>query len=403
MKRAVVIVIDSLGCGALPDASSYDDLMECNTLANVAKYNKGLDLPNFGKMGLGNIIDIEGVSPVLTSTASYGKMMEVSKGKDTTTGHWELAGLVLEKPFRTYPEGFPKEIIDLFIEKTDCGNILGNYPASGTAIIDQLGKEHSETKYPIIYTSADSVFQIACNVDVIPLDTLYKWCEIARELLNGDYNVSRVIARPFECVNYEYKRISAARRDYSVSPPCPTILNNIVNDGGRVIGIGKIEDIFVKSGVTHSMHTGSNKEGLNLTLSALKNDLNLDEIKISGETSREYTDKELIFVNLVDTDMLFGHRNDAMGYGKALEEIDFYMPQIIKNIEGDDLLIITADHGCDPTMPGTDHTREHVPVLIYNPSLSGKNLGTRQTFSDVAATLSEWLEVSYSGIGKSLI
>lgn len=403
MKRAVVIVIDSLGCGAMPDAPNYGDSLECNTLANVAKFNKGLNLPNLGKMGFGNIIDVEGVPAVQNPTASYGKMKEVSEGKDTTTGHWEMSGLILDHPFRTYPNGFPKEINDAFIEKTGCGGILGNYPASGTAIIDELAEEHAKTKFPIVYTSADSVYQIACHVDVTPLETLYKYCEVARELLNGDYNVSRVIARPFEGTPGNYKRISAARRDYSVEPTKPTILNNVQEAGGRVIGIGKIEDIFVKSGVTHAVHTGSNKEGLDLTLSVLRNEINLDEIKVKGVNTSEYVDKEFVFINLVDTDMLFGHRNNAEGYGKAIEEIDSYMPEILKCIDGDDLLIITADHGCDPTMPGTDHTREQVPVIVYNPSLVGKNLNTRETFADVAATIAEWLGITYAGPGSSLI
>lgn len=401
MKRAIIIVIDSAGCGAMHDAPNYGDLMECNTFVNVANFNNGLNLPNLEKMGLGNIDNIKGVKPVENPTAICTKMLEVSEGKDTTTGHWELAGLVLDKPFKTYLNGFPEEVINEFIEKTGCQNILGNYPASGTAILEELGQEHANTKYPIIYTSADSVFQIACNVEVTTLETLYKWCEIAREILDDKYNVSRVIARPFEVKDGNYKRISVARRDYSIAPYKQTVLNDIFEQNGRVLGIGKIEDIFVKSGITHAIHTGSNKEGLELTLKSLKNELSLTELKISECSDNPSV--ELIFVNLVDTDMLFGHRNDPVGYGKALEEIDLYLTEILKLITKDDLLIITADHGCDPTTPGTDHTREMVPIVVYNPEMQGANIEKRNSFADVASTVAKWLNINYSGSGSSII
>ena len=402
MKRAIIVVIDSMGIGAMSDAPNYSDSLECNTLVNVAKYNKGLKLPNFEKLGLGNIDKIEGVEPNEKPLASYGKMEEVSQGKDTTTGHWEIAGIILEKPFKTYPQGFPAKLIREFIEKTGCKGILANYPASGTTIINELGDEHIRTCFPIIYTSADSVFQIACHADVIPLETLYQWCRIARKILDeNDYNVSRVIARPFEGPSGSFRRTSAARRDYSVPPTGQTILNDVIDNNGIVLGIGKIEDIFVKSGVSHAVHTGSNLEGINLTIKALKNELNIDNMAILP--SKRGADKELIFINLVDTDMLFGHRNDAVGYGKAIEEIDNYLPEILENISNDDLLIITADHGCDPTMPGTDHTREQIPLLVYNPSLEGGNLETRKTFADIAATVSKWLNVPYDGAGSSVI
>jgi len=405
MKRAVVIVIDSMGIGAMPDASKYGDLPECNTLVNVASFNKGLNLPNLEKMGLGNIDNIEGVKPNKMPTASFGKMLEVSEGKDTTTGHWEIAGLILEEPFRTYPNGFPQFLIDEFIQKTNCGGVLGNIPASGTAILETLGDEHVETGFPIVYTSADSVFQVACHVDVIPLETLHKWCEIAREMLDShssEHNVCRVIARPFEGCSGNYKRISAGRRDFSVPPQKSTILNNIVDADGSVIGIGKIEDIFVKSGVTQAIHTGTNKEGLELTLKALEHKLEGEAHLITYKEIKN-ADISLIFTNVVDTDMLFGHRNDAVGYGKAIEEIDSYLEKILPLITKDDLLIITADHGCDPTVPGTDHTREMVPVLVYNPELKGHDLGIRETFADIAQTISEWLKVPYEGPGSSLI
>jgi len=385
MKRVILLIIDSCGIGALEDAESFGDSLLCNTISNVAAKTGGLNLPIMQKMGLGNLCDINGVNKTENSIGSYGIMREVSQGKDTTTGHWEIAGLVLEKPFRTYPKGFPKEIIDLFIEKTGCKNVLGNYPASGTKIIDDLGEEHIKTGYPIIYTSADSVFQIACHVDAVPLEKLYEWCKIAREILNDDYNVSRVIARPFETTDGKFKRISAGRRDFSVAPPRDTMLNVIEKNGGSVYGIGKIEDIFVKSGVTRAVHTGSNKEGLELTFEAVK------------EESKD----ELIFINLVDTDMLYGHRNDAVGYKNALEEIDRYLAKIIPVMKKDDLLIITADHGCDPTMPGTDHTREQVPVLVYGENNTPKNIGIRNTFADVNATILQYLGIENNLGGTS--
>lgn len=392
MKRAVIIIIDSMGIGAMPDAQKYGDVMECNTLCNVAKFNNGLKLPNLEKMGLGNIDKIQGVEQTQTPIASYGKMFEVSEGKDTTTGHWEIAGLILDEPFRTYPEGFPQFIIDEFIEKTGCKAILGNFPASGTAIIDQFGEEHIKTGFPIVYTSADSVFQVACHVDVTSIKKLHEWCEIARKILDShskEHCVCRVIARPFEGKKGGFKRISAGRRDYSVAPKAPTVLNKIEEVGGSVLGIGKIEDIFVNSGITKAIHTGTNKEGLELTIKALE--------------STPDTEISLIFTNLVDTDMLYGHRNDACGYGKALEEIDAYLGKILPLITKDDLLIITADHGCDPTVNGTDHTRETVPVLIYNPEILGKNLGNRSTFADIASTVAKWLNVPFECSGISMI
>lgn len=403
MKRAIIIVIDALGAGAMPDAPKYGDLMECNTLVNVAKFNNGLDLPNFERLGLGNIDKVEGVSTVEKPLASFGKMLEVSEGKDTTTGHWEMVGLILKEGFKTYPEGFPVELIEEFIEKTGCGGILGNYPASGTAIINELGDQHVKTKFPIVYTSADSVYQIACHVDVIPLEVQYEWCKIAREILNKGYNVSRVIARPFEGVSGNYKRLSADRKDYSVPPTGPTVLNNTVDEGGRVIGIGKIEDIFVKSGITHAVHTGTNLEGIKLTIQAIKNELNLNEIAINQNKNINFSGRDIIFTNLVDTDMLYGHRNDPVGYANALKEIDSYLPEMINSITEDDLLIITADHGCDPTTPGTDHTREQVPVLIYNPTLVAQDLNTRKCFADVAATVAKWIGVSYNGPGQPMV
>ena len=302
------------------------------------------------------------------------------------------AGLISEKPFATFPQGFPKELVDKFIEETGCKGILANIPASGTTIIEQLNDEHHKTKFPIVYTSADSVFQIAVDTDLIPLETLYEWCRKARKLLDeGNYNVARVIARPYKVIDGKPTRISKDRRDYSMAPPKDTVLDKYKNSGAKVIGIGKIEDIFSKAGITHAVHTGSNKEGLELTIKAIDGSLNLESIKYSGVNITDET-KEIIFTNLVDTDMLFGHRNDAEGYGKAIEEIDDYLDKIIPLITEDDLLIITADHGCDPTVPGTDHTREQVPVLYYSKNIEPKDLGIEYGFDTIANRVVEWLE-----------
>lgn len=388
MKRAIVVVIDSMGVGAMPDAGDYGDVMSCNTLQNVSKAVGGLNIPNFEAMGLGNIIDVEGIRKNPKHIAQYGIMQESSKGKDTTTGHWEMMGLVLDEPFQVYPNGFDKKIIDLFIEKTGCGNILGNFPSSGTKIIEDLHVEHSKTLYPIVYTSADSVFQIAVDIDLVPLDKLYRYCEIAREILDNGYNVSRVIARPYRMIDGKPTRVSASRRDYSVVPFKDTLCNEIIKNNGMVLGIGKIEDIFVGSGISHAVHTGSNMEGLKLTLDAIKNQLDLDALKINECT--EKPDKSLVFTNLVDTDMLFGHRNDAVGYAKAIEEIDYYLPSFMANLSEDDILIITADHGCDPTVAGTDHTREQVPLLVYHKGIDPKNLGVKPSFKYVAEIINNW-------------
>ncbi len=390
MNRAIVMVIDSMGTGAMPDCREFNDIPECNTLRNVCEYNNGLNVPNMEKMGLGNIQDYKGIKKVENPTAQYGIMEEKSKGKDTTTGHWEMAGLVSTKPFATFPNGFPKELVDEFVKETNCGGILANRPASGTAIIAELNEEHHKTKFPIVYTSADSVFQIAVDTDLIPLETLYKWCETARRILDeGDWNVSRVIARPYKIIDGKPTRISKDRRDYSMVPS-HTVLNDLKDAGMKVIGIGKIEDIFSKSGITHAIHTGSNKEGLELTLKAVKGELNLDEIEYKNNKPFK-SENSFIFTNLVDTDMLFGHRNDAKGYGKAIEEIDTYVDDIIDAMSDDDLLIITADHGCDPTVPGTDHTREYVPILVFNKKQKGENLGMIKGFDYIAGRIKNWL------------
>ena len=376
-KRAIIIVIDSMGIGAMDDAVEFNDDNTVNTLCNLAKKAGGLNVPNFEKMGLGNIKDIEGVKKELNPVAQFGIMKPESKGKDTTTGHWEIAGLVLEHPFKTY-EKFDDKIINEFIKETGCEGILGNYPASGTKIIQDLNEEHQKTKFPIIYTSADSVFQIAADIDLIDIETLYNWCKIARKILDeGHYGISRVIARPYRIIDNQPTRISSLRHDFSVCPPKDTLLNIIEKEGGKTFAIGKIKDIFTGSGITESTPTGGNKEGLDVTLDAIKNK----------------KDFSLIFTNLVDTDMLYGHRRDYIGYKKAIEEIDTYLDKFILNTDENDLLIITADHGCDPTFKGSDHTREYVPLIIYNKNIEPKNLGVRDSFCYVSERIKDWLQL----------
>lgn len=373
-KRAIIVVIDSMGIGAMPDSLEFGDDSTVNTLCNLAKASGGLNVPNFEKMGLGNIKDIEGVKKTNSPIAEYGIMKAKSKGKDTTTGHWEIAGLVLDNPFKTYIN-FPDELIEKFIQKTNCGGILGNLPASGTKIIEELNEEHHKTKFPIIYTSADSVFQIAVDIDLIPIETLYEWCKIARELLDEGYGISRVIARPYKIIDGKPSRIGSLRHDYSVAPPKDTLLDEIVKNNGKVYAIGKIKDIFTGKGISESKPTGGNTEGLNATLDAIQNK----------------KDSSLIFTNLVDTDMLYGHRRDYSGYKKAIEEVDSYLPKFIQNMDENDLLIITADHGCDPTYKGSDHTREMVPVIIYGAKTG--NIGTKESFTYVSDRIKAWLEM----------
>lgn len=391
MVRPIIMVIDSMGIGAMPDCKDFGDTPDCNTLKHVCEFNHGLNVPNLEKMGLGNIQEFEGIKEVENPIATYATLVEKSKGKDTTTGHWEIAGITLDRAFATFPNGFPKELIDKFVEQTNCGGVLANKPASGTVIIEELNDEHHKTKFPIVYTSADSVFQIAVDIDIIPLETLYEWCRIARKILTDDeYYVSRVIARPYRIIDGKPTRISKDRRDFSIAPIKPTLLNEIKDNGGKVVAIGKIEDIFSKSGITHAIHTGSNKEGLELTLKAVRNELPLEDI--AYEKGKSYNNVEMIFTNLVDTDMLYGHRNDAKGYGKAIEEIDTYLGPIMDSMDEYDLLIVTADHGCDPTVSGTDNTREKVPFLMYSKSLpSNGNLGEVEGFDTIASFIKDWI------------
>ncbi|SDF87136.1 phosphopentomutase [Thermoanaerobacter thermohydrosulfuricus] len=382
-KRVILIVLDSVGVGELPDAYKFGD-EGSNTLGHVTE-KTGIGLPNMGKLGLGNIIPLKSVPENPNAVGGYGKMAEKSAGKDTTTGHWEIAGLITEKPFPTYPHGFPEEIIKEF-EKRIGRKVLGNKPASGTEIIKELGEEHVKTGYPIVYTSADSVFQVAAHEDVVPLEELYRICEIAREILKGDHAVGRVIARPFTGTPGNFVR-TGNRRDFSLKPFEPTILDMLKEAGYEVFAIGKIEDIFAGQGITEKNHTTNNDEGITATIKAM------DEIK-----------NGLIFTNLVDFDMLYGHRNDVEGYAKALTHFDNRLPEIMGKLTKEDLLIITADHGCDPTTPSTDHSREYVPLLVYSPSMKhGVNLGVRSTYSDVAATIAEIFKVGPTKHGTSFL
>ncbi|MCE5197932.1 MAG: phosphopentomutase [Armatimonadota bacterium] len=382
INRGVLIVLDSVGAGALPDADEYGDAGS-NTLSHVADSVGGLHLPNLEQMGLGNIIQIAGVPPADHPTACYGRMAEVSKGKDTTTGHWEMMGIITEHPFPVYPHGFPDNVMEKF-ESTIGRKTLGNKAASGTEIIKELGEEHIRTGYPIVYTSADSVFQIACHEDVIPIDELYRMCQIAREMLVPPHNVQRVIARPFTGSPGNFTR-TERRRDFALEPPVETLLDTIAVCCGEVIGIGKIEDVYAGRGITSAIHTGNNKEGIAATIAAIIGD-----------------EGNLIFTNLVDFDMLYGHRNDSHGYAAALEEFDVALPVILDVLKKEDLLIITADHGCDPTTQSTDHSREYVPLLVYGKDISqGINLGVRSCFCDIAATLAQILGYSYSLPGHS--
>lgn len=379
MKRVAIIVLDSVGIGELPDAAKYGD-EGSNTLVNIKKEYPEFSVPNMAELGLGNIEgeDICLLGKTDSPKGCYAKMSEASNGKDTTTGHWEISGIVTENPFPTFTEtGFPKEVMDKF-EKAIGRKTLGNISASGTAIINELGDEHVKTGYPIIYTSADSVFQIACHEDIIPVDELYKMCETAREILVGDYAVARVIARPFiGNGNGNYTR-TERRKDFSLAPTSETILDLLKAEGKSVVAIGKIEDIFEHRGMTVTDHTTNNHDGIEKTIEYLKKDF-----------------EGLIFTNLVDTDMIYGHRNDVKGYAEAVMYFDSKLPEIKSAMKDDDILIITADHGCDPTTPSTDHSREFVPLLVYGKNIKeGVNLGVRKQFSDIAATVAEYLGIN---------
>ena len=384
MKRVIIIVMDSVGIGELPDAEKYGD-KGSDTLGNISAAVKGFRLPNLQKLGLGNIDGVQGVGKYPEPSSCYGRMSEKSPGKDTTTGHWEIAGIILDRPFPVYPNGFPEDIIKKF-EKAIGTKILGNYTASGTEIIEQLGSQHVKTGYPIVYTSADSVFQIAAHESVIPIERQYEICRIARGIMSGKHAVGRIIARPFTGDEGHYVR-TERRHDFSLEPISTTILDNTAEKGLAVKAVRKIEDIFVGRGITQSVHTTNNSEGVNRTIEFIQ---------------QEFTG--MIFTNLVDFDMIYGHRNNPQGYAEALMNFDSRIPEIINALKTDDILMITADHGCDPTTESTDHSREYVPLLVYGRNLKrGVNLGTRSTFSDIAATVSEYLSVKSTGNGISFL
>jgi len=380
--RVTLIVLDSVGIGELPDAGRYGDVGS-DTLANTARAVGGLQLPNLQRLGLGNIHPILGIPPEAAPQGAYGRMAELSAGKDTTIGHWEIAGIVSPKPLPTYPHGFPPNVIADY-ERRIGHKTLGNYPASGTVIIDELGPEHMRTGYPIVYTSADSVFQVAAHEEVMPVEELYRICRIAREMLTGEHNVGRVIARPFVGPPGAFQRTDR-RRDFSAPPPQRTLLDHVVQAGQMVWAVGKIEDIFARQGISHAVHTHDDADGVDKTLEALRQ---------AGHG--------LIFTNLVDFDMLYGHRNNAPGYAAALQAVDARVPELLGALRGDDVLVFTADHGCDPTTPSTDHSREYVPLLVYGQSVQpGVDLDTRTSFADLGATITEWLGLEPLPAGTS--
>lgn len=384
-KRVFLIVMDSVGIGELPDAGRYGD-EGSNTLGNIAKSQNGLHLPIMEKMGLGCIASLDGVACVTAPTASYGKMAELSLGKDTTSGHWEMAGVPLFQSFPTYPNGFPDEVIDKFSDLTG-RNVLGNCVASGTVIIEELGEEHMRTASPIVYTSADSVFQIAAHEDVIPLEELYRMCRIAREqVCVGKHAVGRIIARPFIGEKGAFVRTSN-RHDFSLEPPAATLLDDLKAGGYDTIGIGKIGDIFAHRGLTEMILTKSNDHGMAETIAK----------------ARDWHGKGIVMTNLVEFDSLYGHRNNAQGYKQALETFDRQLGDMLTYLTEDDLLLVTADHGCDPTTVSTDHSREYVPVLAYRKGTMGQNLGTRETFADLSATIRENFALGSGAYGTSFL
>ncbi len=385
MNSFVLIILDGVGIGELPDAANYGD-QGSNTLGNLARHMNGLDLPNLRKLGLGNIAPIPGMDPVSLPLASYGKLAEVSPGKDSTTGHWEIGGLKVDFDFPYYPQGFPQELIDRFLDETGELGILGNKAASGTEIIKELGDEHVKTHFPIVYTSADSVFQIAAHEDVIPLERLYEICTIARhQVLVDKDSVGRVIARPFVGTSGNYSR-TTNRKDFSMTPTSDTILNYLQKSGVETIAIGKVNDLFNYSGITTGLKTKSNEEGVQHIISTLTEKNNF-----------------FSFTNLVDFDVYFGHRNDPEGFAKALEQFDDALPDILSAMDDSDNLVITADHGNDPTSTSTDHTREYVPLLYYNKKRVGKNLGIRNSFSDIAQTIAHYFKVNNDLKGISFL
>lgn len=382
INKIILFVLDSVGIGGLPDAEQFGDF-NVNTLGNIAKSTHDFKIPNLKKMGIGNIEGVDAIEADPSPIGAFGRSLEASNGKDTTTGHWEIAGLFIEHPFKTYPDGFPDHIIKAFEEKTG-RKVIFNKPASGTVVLDEYGEEHMKTGNPIIYTSADSVFQIAAHEEIIPLDELYSMCQIARDMLRGDDQVARVIARPFIGAPGNFQRTSN-RRDYSLKPFDKTVLDFAKEAGLEVKAVGKIVDIYDGEGITEDVHTKDNMDGVDQTIRFMKEDF-----------------KGILFTNLVDFDAKFGHRRDVDGYRKALEEVDARFPEMMSLMKDDDLLIVLADHGNDPAYKGSDHTREYIPILIYgNQVKKGVDIGTRKTFADIAATISDILEIPATPYGTS--
>ncbi len=383
-KKVILITLDSLGVGELPDAAQFGD-EGANTLDHIAEKLGSFSLPHLENLGVGLIPGIKHIRKVSNPIGFYGKCLEQSAGKDTTTGHWEIAGIISKKALPTFPHGFPPRLIERFKKEAKVQDILGNYPASGTVIIAELGKKHLETRYPIVYTSADSVFQIAAHDDVYPVPELYQLCEIARHVCN-EWGIGRVIARPFVGKVGQFER-THLRRDFSLPPPKKTVLDYVQEKGLPVIAIGKTSYIFAEQGVTEAIHTKNNRHSMEVTIEQLKK-LN------SG----------LIFTNLVDFDMLYGHRRDVEGYGKALKEFDILLADLEACMDDETILMLSADHGCDPTAPGSDHTREYVPILVYTPAhTQGKSLGVRKSFSDIGKTIADIFEISAPISGSSFL
>lgn len=385
IERVIWVVLDSVGMGAMPDAGRFGD-EGCNTIGHVSKANGGLNLPNMIKLGYGNIDGMTGIGHCDNPMGCFGRLSEISNGKDTTTGHWEMVGIHTTQAFPVYPDGFPEDIIGKFCAECEIKGVLGNKPASGTVILEELGEEHERTGKPIVYTSADSVFQIAAHEEVIPLERLYEMCQKARAILDGEHKVARVIARPFVGSKGNYVR-TANRRDFSIKPDSNNLLVKLQEKNVPVIGIGKIEDIFCGVGISKAIHTKDNMDGVDVTLKCM-----------------EEEEKGLIFTNLVEFDSKWGHRNDAAGYAKGLEEWDARLPEILSKMTDKDLLIITADHGCDPTTPGTDHTREYVPLVLYGKGIRQNiNLGTIESFASIGQTVSDIFGAGKLAIGEDLL
>ena len=382
MKRVFLIVLDSVGIGEMPDAADYMD--EGSNTLKAASTSKYFNMPNMAQMGLFNIEGVDCRPSVDNPTAAVSRMSEASRGKDTTIGHWEISGIISEKPLPTFPDGFPKELLDKLSEATG-RKIICNKPYSGTEVIKDYGKEHVETGALIVYTSADSVLQIAAHENVVPVPELYKYCEMAREICTGEWGVGRIIARPFEG-EYPFKR-TTNRHDYSLEPPKKTMLDTLTENGLQVKAVGKINDIFAGKGISDMVRTKNNMDGVDKMLDYAKEDF-----------------EGLCFVNLVDYDMLYGHRNDVEGYAKALTEFDERIPEILGMLKDDDILMITADHGCDPITPSTDHSREYTPLVMYGKNIkAGVNLGTRNTFADIATTILDYFGLKDDIKGTSML